>query len=266
MNTHISTNAVVSPSVSLYSGRPATTSLEVAKFFGKRHDAVLRDIRRIYAETPEEFRAHNFVGTFHTIPGPNNSGRQEVYYILYRDGFMLLVMGYTGRRALTMKLAYIEAFNRMEAALQNGQQDGLPDFTNPAEAARAWAEQYEEKREALGRLSLALPKAETYDAVVAPRELTLAAFCRRLENTNLNLVRTCLMQAGVLYQDKSGRPRVYARYRDTHFSEKFDSRHGSVTIMVLPKGQQLLTRYHADGVLARRATSSKPVDWHEQED
>lgn len=122
------------------------------------------------------------------------------------------------------------------------------------------------RKEAEAGLSLALPKAETYDAVVAPRELTLAAFCRRLENTNLNLVRTCLMQAGVLYQDKSGRPRVYARYRDTHFSEKFDSRHGSVTIMVLPKGQQLLTRYHADGVLARRATSSKPVDWHEQED
>lgn len=112
----------------------------------------------------------------------------------------------------------------------------------------------------------ALPKAETYDAVVAPCELTLAAFCRRLENTNLNLVRTCLMQAGVLYMDRSGNPRVYARYRDTHFSEKFDSRHGSVTIMVQPKGQQLLTRYHADGVLARRATFSRPVDWHEQED
>ncbi|MDM8214762.1 BRO family protein [Desulfovibrio piger] len=122
------------------------------------------------------------------------------------------------------------------------------------------------RKEAEAGLSLALPKAETYDAVVAPCELTLAAFCRRLENTNLNLVRTCLMQAGVLYMDRSGNPRVYARYRDTHFSEKFDSRHGSVTIMVLPKGQQLLTRYHADGVLARRATSSKPVDWHEQED
>lgn len=107
----------LSPSVSLHSGRPATTSLEVAKFFGKRHDAVLRDIRRIYAETPEEFRAHNFVETFRAILGPNNSERQEIYFILYRDGFMLLVMGYTGKKALAMKLAYIEAFNRMEAEL-----------------------------------------------------------------------------------------------------------------------------------------------------
>ena len=109
--------APLSPSVSLHSGRPATTSLEVAKFFGKRHDGVLRDVRRICPETPEDFRVHNFVETFRTIPGPNNSERQETYFILYRDGFMLLVMGYTGKKALAMKLAYIEAFNRMEAEL-----------------------------------------------------------------------------------------------------------------------------------------------------
>ena len=42
-------------------------------------------------------------------------------FILYRDGFMLLVMGYTGKKALAMKLAYIEAFNRMEAELARQQ-------------------------------------------------------------------------------------------------------------------------------------------------
>lgn len=61
--------------------------------------------------------ALNFEETSRTIPGPNNSERQETYFILYRDGFMLLVMGYTGKKALAMKLAYIEAFNRMEEEL-----------------------------------------------------------------------------------------------------------------------------------------------------
>lgn len=117
-----------SPSVSLHSGRPATTSLEVSKFFNKRHDAVLRDIRRIYLETREDFRVHNFVETFRTIPGPNNSERQETYFILYRDGFMLLVMGYTGKKALAMKLAYIEAFNRMEEELAR-QKEAFPSPT-----------------------------------------------------------------------------------------------------------------------------------------
>lgn len=106
-----------SPSVSLHSGRPATTSLEVANFFGKRHDNICRDIRGLIESTPENFRALNFEETFRTIPGPNNSERQETYFILYRDGFMLLVMGYTGKKALAMKLAYIEAFNRMEEEL-----------------------------------------------------------------------------------------------------------------------------------------------------
>ena len=108
---------VFSPSVSLHAGRPATTSLEVANFFGKRHDNICRDIRGLIESTPENFRALNFEETFRTIPGPNNSERQETYFILYRDGFMLLVMGYTGKKALAMKLAYIEAFNRMEEEL-----------------------------------------------------------------------------------------------------------------------------------------------------
>lgn len=128
--------APLSPSVSLHSGRPATTSLEVAKFFGKRHDGVLRDVRRICPETPEDFRVHNFVETFRTIPGPNNSERQETYFILYRDGFMLLVMGYTGKKALAMKLAYIEAFNRMEAELAASSHPLADDMVLPASPDR----------------------------------------------------------------------------------------------------------------------------------
>lgn len=124
-----------SPSVSLHSGRPATTSLEVANFFGKRHDNICRDIRGLIESTPENFRVLNFEETFRTIPGPNNSERQETYFILYRDGFMLLVMGYTGKKALAMKLAYIEAFNRMEEELAR-QKEASPsptpdDFTGP---------------------------------------------------------------------------------------------------------------------------------------
>ena len=117
-----------SPSVSLHSGRPATTSLEVANFFGKRHDNICRDIRGLIESTPENFRVLNFEETFRTIPGPNNSERQETYFILYRDGFMLLVMGYTGKKALAMKLAYIEAFNRMEEELAR-QKEASPSPT-----------------------------------------------------------------------------------------------------------------------------------------
>ena len=105
-----------SPSVSLHSGRPATTSLEVAKFFGKRHDNVLRDVDALLSQLPENSLQLNFEETYQEQETPLGM-KQARMFILYRDGFMLLVMGYTGKKALAMKLAYIEAFNRMEEEL-----------------------------------------------------------------------------------------------------------------------------------------------------
>ena len=108
--------APLSPSVSLHSGRPATTSLEVAKFFGKRHDNVLRDVDALLSQLPENSLQHNFEETYQEQETPFGIKQIRVF-ILYRDGFMLLVMGYTGKKALSMKLPYIEAFNRMEEEL-----------------------------------------------------------------------------------------------------------------------------------------------------
>ena len=102
-----------SPSVSLHSGRPATTSLEVAKFFGKQHQHVMRSIDDLRSNTPESFSSSNFGRAEYS----DEQGKPRPMFILYRDGFMLLVMGYTGKKALAMKLAYIEAFNRMEEEL-----------------------------------------------------------------------------------------------------------------------------------------------------
>lgn len=112
--------ASLSPSVSLHYGRPATTSLEVAKFFGKRHDNVLRDIDALLSQLPENSLQLNFEETYQEQETPLGVKQVRVF-ILYRDGFMLLVMGYTGKKALGVKLAYIEAFNRMEAELARRQ-------------------------------------------------------------------------------------------------------------------------------------------------
>ena len=108
-----------SPSVTLYNGRPATTSLAIADHFGKRHKDVLKSIRNLCAELPEDIRKRNFAPTSRTVAGPNNSERQEEFFIAYFDGFILLVMGYTGKKALQIKLAYIAAFNAMREELEN---------------------------------------------------------------------------------------------------------------------------------------------------
>ena len=118
-----------SPSVSLIEGRPATTSLAIAEHFGKRHDHVMRDIRKLCADLPNEVRAPNFGETSRTVAGPNNSERQEEFFIVYFDGFILLVMGYTGKRALQIKLLYIAAFNAMRDELAAQREAALPEVS-----------------------------------------------------------------------------------------------------------------------------------------
>lgn len=110
------------PSVSLHDGRPATTSREVAHYFRKRHDNVVRDIRSIMDNCPEEFTALNFEVSNYL----DQTGRSLPMYIIFRDGFTLLAMGYTGPEAMRFKLAYIEAFNRMEAELAKRNRPALP--------------------------------------------------------------------------------------------------------------------------------------------
>lgn len=114
------------PTVTLVEDRPATTSLAIAEHFGKRHDDVLKSIRRLCTELPAEKRARNFAETFRTVAGPNNSERQELFFTVYFDGFILLVMGYTGKKALQIKLAYIDAFNAMREELEGRQASPTP--------------------------------------------------------------------------------------------------------------------------------------------
>lgn len=108
-------------SVSLVEGRPATTSLKIAECFGKEHKNVLADIRNLLAECPEEFGRLNFQPSSYT----NEQGKTQPMYIVFFDGFMLLVMGYTGKKALQMKLAYIEAFNAMREKLETKEKPQL---------------------------------------------------------------------------------------------------------------------------------------------
>ena len=111
--------------VSLKNGIPSTTSLKVAEVFHKRHDAVIRDIRKLKDNTPESFHAHNFVEMFNEVSGANGAIRKYPMYTMTRDGFTLLVMGYTGKDAMRFKLEYIEAFNAMEKELMRRQNTSL---------------------------------------------------------------------------------------------------------------------------------------------
>lgn len=77
----------------------------------------------------------------------NDQNRELPMYVMNRDGFTLLVMGYTGEDAMKFKEDYIDSFNKMEKILKE-QSTVLPNFSDPAEAAIAWANEYREKQKA----------------------------------------------------------------------------------------------------------------------
>jgi Rha family phage regulatory protein len=104
------------PTLSVIDGIPTCLSTEVAAQFGKRHADVIRAIESLLQELPPE-GVRNFAYT----PLTNDqNGQTYPAYRLTRDGFTLLAMGFTGSKALAFKLAYIEAFNRMEHMLRGG--------------------------------------------------------------------------------------------------------------------------------------------------
>ena len=111
--------------VSLENGIPSTTSLKVSEVFHKRHTEVLRGIRSLCNNTPEAFYGRNFA----SVEYVDAKGERRPMYTMTRDGFTLLVMGYTGKDAMRFKLEYIEAFNAMEKELLRHQDSALsPDL------------------------------------------------------------------------------------------------------------------------------------------
>lgn len=116
-------SAIIAPELNSEGGKITTTSLQVAQHFGKRHADVMRAIRALGAEMPQDLYERNFaLTTIETkITGAGNAAggiRKDPAFRINRDGFSLLAMGFTGREALQWKLAYIAAFNKMEAELK----------------------------------------------------------------------------------------------------------------------------------------------------
>lgn len=106
--------------VTSYNGVLVADSLEVADRFGKRHADVLRTIDGLITEVATQNCVTNAEPESYFIPSEyQNRGKSYKKYLLTRDGFSLLVMGFTGPAALHWKLLYIEAFNKMEQALRS---------------------------------------------------------------------------------------------------------------------------------------------------
>ena len=89
-------------------------SLQVAEKFGKRHDRVIRSIESIGENSSPQNWGQSFKESYYT----DASGKRNKKYIMNRDGFSILAMGFTGKKAMEWKWAYIKAFNQMESFIK----------------------------------------------------------------------------------------------------------------------------------------------------
>lgn len=144
-------------------GNPVTTSLLVAEKFEKDHRNVMRDIDNLIKDmlnSEQMFYESSYLDSY---------DRSQRMYVMNRDGFTLLAMGFTGKKAMSFKLEYIQQFNKMEQSLKQ------LDFSNPDTVlmlAQNWKEEQQKRIEAEKRAAIMQPKADFVDRAVDMGHLT----------------------------------------------------------------------------------------------
>ncbi|WP_159522877.1 phage regulatory protein/antirepressor Ant [Sunxiuqinia indica] len=220
-------------------GNPVTNSLLVAKKFGKHHKHVLESIDFLVAE--------NSAARFFHKTTYANRGKDYPMYLMNRDGFSLLVMGFTGAKALRFKIEFIHAFNKMEETLRKG-----IDFSDPNAVlmlARNWADEQKRRIEAEKRIHELAPKAELMDRVLDSDDLIDFGQAAKIlglpfgRNTLLKKMR----QKGILFANRNEPKQEYVNRGYFTVKEKFIERNdhpGFVVLKVLitQKGLNYLSK------------------------
>lgn len=167
-----------------------TTSLRVAEVFGKQHKDVLKAVKSL--DCSEDFHKRNFALMQKSIKIGNGAERKSPMYYITRDGFMFLVMGFTGKTAAKWKEAYIKAFNEMEAKIRAEQMAKAIE-----EHDRKEAEEYEKLLEREEREEAAI------DARVAA--MPPATSRKRQAEPQTTEQQTTTAEGGIIIEDYNGR-------------------------------------------------------------
>lgn len=181
--------------LSTQNGEPVASSRDVAKRFGKEHKDVLRAIKSITAQncavTQMFYQSEYTAGT----------GKKYPMYLMNRDGFSLLAMGFTGKEAVQWKLKYIEAFNQMEKQLTQRPQLSRSELM--AQALIAAHDELEHKDRQIAELT---PKGVFADAVSASKKSILVGelaklLCQNGVQIGQNRLFSWMREHGYLIRD-----------------------------------------------------------------
>lgn len=181
--------------LSTQNGEPVASSRQIAESFGKEHKDVLRAIENIKAQNCA--LTSMFFETTYTA----GTGKAYPMYLMNRDGFTLLAMGFTGKAALEWKLKYIQAFNAMEKQL--AQRPQLSRAELMAQALIAAHDELEHKDRQIAELT---PKGIFADAVNASKKSILVGelaklLCQNSVQIGQNRLFVWMREHGYLIRD-----------------------------------------------------------------
>lgn len=143
-------------------GTPVTDSVKVAQVFGKMHKNIMKSIRNIMGSAQNLANEHWFAETTYT----DAQGKRQPMFLMNRDGFSLLTMSLTGEKAMAFKVAFINAFNKMEETIK-GLAPASPAIPQTfAQALRLAAEQAETIESQQKQIEAQAPKVAFATAII----------------------------------------------------------------------------------------------------
>lgn len=221
---------------------PTMSSREIAELTGKRHPDVKRDIKNMLDDLDLDVSkvAHIYLDT---------SNRKQTEYLLNRELTDCLLTGYSAK----LRMIVIKRWHELEQ--QN--QYKLPDFTNPAIAAEAWASEYRAKEQALldkaeaeHKLVLAAPKVNHYDTVVERTNLVNATQVGSKINMSARKLNEHLCQMNV-YNMNVTRSKLFKKwFTDEGYGEVKQTMDGYTQSLFTMKGEAwVIEQLTSEGII-----------------
>lgn len=246
------------------------TSLEIAEVTGKQHAHVMRDIRVLIDKINEStsglvdcredyhrgdrtqykylsdktqaaildwcFGKQNTSSyIIESSTYKDTKGEERNMYVLNKKACLLLASGYD-------VILRAKIINRWEELEMKARENALPNFSNPAEAARAWADQYEKNLALEAKNKEMKPKAEYFDALVDRNMLTnFTDTAKQLGLKRKDFIER-LIRDGYLYRDNKNALKPYAQYADTLFvirdGKNENNNWAGQQTLITPKGKE----------------------------
>lgn len=199
-----------------YNGINVTDSREVAIKIGKRHDHLVRDIDgyvSILNQNPNLGADNFFIESSYSA----GTGKNYKCYLLTKQGCEMVANKMTGQKGILFTAEYVQAFNKMEKALQPTDSYMIVD---PILRAKAWIHEEEVRQQLQAQNQIMVPKANYYDGLVDSDHLTNIRDTAKELGMKQNKFVSWLITKGYMYRDKKKKLNPYSQYVGDYFELK----------------------------------------------